>query len=387
MTLTLGQREQKSVFTGNNSSGDLTRGNNAHPLPGIELAFDRYRTIPYTAGWVQVFLNLGFFYNTDDSWIKHHTALAGSSITTGYRLAHKSLFLRSNPSRPVMVTLGIQTACQFGGTTTTRDTRGDIISQTKIKSDFSAYLHSIIPSSGGNATGDHYYEGNHVGSIDIAIDWHIKNGHTMRAYHQNPFEDASGMGKLNGWDGLYGLEYIGKSDAIVSNVVVEYLTTVNQSGPVHWAPKDHPDTFITHEATGSDDYYNNYCYNGYHTAGMSIGTPMLVSPIWNTSGVVRFNDNRIRGFHLAVEGHINSEWGYRVLGGYRNSWGTYSVPRGNRAHDTSFLLETTYKPSWLSNITARAQAAMDRGTLIGNRFGALITVSYSGCLDFKRHKR
>ncbi len=385
VVLTLGQREYTPVITPANSSGDLTRSRNARPLPGAELALRDFRDIPLTRGWVQALISIGFFRSTDADWINHHTdPRAADFATTGYWLNHKALYLRTKPSRPVVFTIGLQAACQFGGTVTRYNPSGEVTSKTRLKTDFKTWLHSIIPGSGGNAGGDHFVEGNHIGSIDLALDWHINRQHTLRAYFQNPFEDGSGMGKLNGWDGLYGLEYRGDDDAIVSNVVAEWLTTTNQSGPIHWAPADHPNTIVNHQATGNDNYYNNYCYNGYHTAGQSIGTPMLPSPVWNTTGVVGFNDNRVRGFHLAVEGRISAQWRYRVMGGHRSAWGTLSAPREAAAHATSLIVEATYHPSWLGNLDAKASFAIDRGSLLGNRVGAMLSVTYRGNWTFKR---
>ena len=96
---------------------------------------------------------------------------------------------------------------------------------------------------------------------------------------ESPWEDGSGIGKLNGFDGLYGIEYSSGNKSIINGAVVEYLDFTNQSGPIHWAPNDFPGTTIKVQATGADDYYNNYAYNGYQYYGMSIGSPFIKSPL------------------------------------------------------------------------------------------------------------
>lgn len=384
MTLTIGQREQRPVTVGRNSSGDLTRSGNSRPLPGAGLRFRDFLDVPLTRGWVQALMELSFNCSTDASWIENHYVGRGGFVTTGYWLSYKSLYLRSKPSQLVVVTLGLQTNCQFGGTKTSYDLQGNVTGVEKMESDFKTFLKSVVPGGeSGTTNPDKFCVGNHVGSVDVAVDWHIgQTGKTLRAYLQNPFEDGSSLGKMNGWDGLWGLEYrAGEHDA-VSNIVVEYLDLTNQSGPMHWAPADNPGTQVPNQATGADDYYNNHAYNGYHTAGLSIGSPMVSSPLWNRDGYMQYRDNLLRGVHVAVEGELTREWRYRAVYSHRKAWGTPFVPRVTGVTADCFLLEATYVPRRMPRLAVRARLGIDRGTLAGNNVGGLVTATYSGDFSF-----
>ena len=81
---------------------------------------------------------------------------------------------------------------------------------------------------------------------------------------------------MNGFDGLWGLEYRSDhSNKLITGAVIEYIDFTNQSGPIHWTPNDRPGTPITSHSSGADDYYNNYIYNGYQSRGLSIGSPFV----------------------------------------------------------------------------------------------------------------
>ena len=142
---------------------------------------------------------------------------------------------------------------------------------------------------------------------------------------------------------------------------------------------------IGHKATGSDDYYNNYCYNGYQNRGMSVGSPMARSPLYNTDGYMRFTDNRLRGFHMAVMGEIGHQLGYRAMLSWRKSFGTPFVPHLSPLKCTSMMLEVNYRPSWLSGLEITAQLAHDHGRLYGgDNTSALLSVVYDGNFTLKR---
>ena len=87
----------------------------------------------------------------------------------------------------------------------------------------------------------------------------------------------------------------------------------NQSGPLNWCPSDYNDPKLDIEATGADDYYNNYFYNGWAHYGLSNGTAMAKSLLYNTDGYMRYKHNRIRGVHLGASGYIAPEWKYKIL--------------------------------------------------------------------------
>ena len=387
--LTLGMKDIDPGFVNRClSSGDLIMSGNARAPFGARIGFINFQNVPFTRGWVQIKGELGYYRLGDSKWLENHYNYFNGLITTNYWFNYKNIYFRTNPSKPLVFTIGMQAASQFGGTATYY-TGGVMWQEVKMKADAEAFWHAFIPGSGGENMSDRIYvEGNHVGSWDFALEYKLHSGGKLRGYYQSPLEDGSGIGKLNGFDGLWGLEYRSDRHGVVTGAVAEFLTMMNQSGPLHFAYKDFTDeehptgSDISASATGGDDYYNNYCYDGYHNRGMAIGSPMVKSPIYNTDGYLRFTDNRLRGFHLGLMGDIGSEVSYRALLSWRKSFGTPFIPHRTPLTGTSMMLEATYTPHWLQGLEIKAQLAHDHGTLYGDNTGALFSIYYNGNFSF-----
>ncbi len=370
------------------SSGDLVWSNNSRPPVGLRAGFIDFQNIPFTRGWLQIQGEFGYFRELDDKWLENHYNYYNHFITTDVWLHYKSLHLRTNPHQPLVFTIGAQSACQFGGTATYYED-GKVTRTVKMDADAKAFFRTFIAGSGGNSAGDSFVEGNHLGTWDIALDYHLPNYGTLRAYTQWLWEDGSGIGKMNGLDGLWGIEFRQNGSYLVSGAVIEYIDFTNQSGPIHWTPNDHPGTPITSHSSGADDYYNNYIYNGYQSRGMSIGSPFVKSPLYNQDGYMRYRDNVLRGFHAAIEGWFTSEWYYRLQGSYRKAWGTPIIPRVGSVDDFSMALRVNYSPYWLrgfkfDGLSVGATIALDHGKLYGNNWGGRLVISYSGNFNIKR---
>ena len=378
-----GQKQKDSpIVNGELSSGDLVWSNNARPPVGLRAGFIDFQDIPFTKGWVQLNGEFGYFRQLDDKWLENHYNYYNHFITTGTWLHYKSLHFRTRPDQPVVFTIGAQSACQFGGTADYYK-EGQRDHTVKMDADAKAFFRTFIAGSGGKSAGDSFVEGNHLGSWDIALEYKLKNGKRLRGYTQWLWEDGSGIGKMNGFDGLWGLEY--KKDlykAPITGAVIEYIDFTNQSGPIHWTPNDREGTPITSHSSGADDYYNNYIYNGYQSRGMSIGSPFVKSPLYNQDGYMRYRDNVLRGFHAAVTGWLGDSWSYCLKGSYRKAWGTPLLPRAGSVDDFSMLLEGSYHihTGW----QFRGQMAMDRGSLYGNNWGALVGIYYHGNFNLKK---
>ncbi len=379
----VGQKYKASpIVTSGLSSGDLVWSGNARPPVGFRAGFIDFQNIPFTKGWVQLTGEFGYFREFDDKWLENHYNYYNHFITTDRWLHYKSLHFRTKPDQPVVFTIGAQSACQFGGTANYYED-GQVTRTVKMDADAKAFFRTFIAGSGGKSAGDSFVEGNHLGTWDIALDYKLSYYRTLRAYTQWLWEDGSGIGKMNGFDGLWGIEYrVDHGLPLISGAVIEYIDFTNQSGPIHWTPNDRPGTPITGHSSGADDYYNNYIYNGYQSRGMSIGSPFVKSPLYNLDGYMRYRDNVMRGFHAAVSGWFNYNWSYRLMGSYRKTWGTPFMPRANSADDFSMMLEANYhtRKGW----TFQAQAAMDHGTLYGNNWGAMLGITYNGSFNFKK---
>lgn len=291
----------------------------------------------------------------------------------------------------VSVTVGMQMVTEFGGTATSYSyDSGE--GKVKAKEDrydttWKDFVRAFFASEGGSNPGDaSYHYGNTLGSWDFVARYRLKDNSEIKAFFQKPFEDGSGIGWMNGFDGIWGLEYKNAKKGIVNGAVLEYVDFTNQSGPMHWAPHDHPGTKFTDQVTGGDSYYQNFRCNPYSNFGMSQGTMFIPSTIYDRRGENRIYDNRVRGFQLGVSGNIYAPLEYRLLVNYRKSWGTYSNPRLSVVDNTSFMLEGTYHFKQVKGLTLNGQVAFDKGALAGgDNFGVLLSVKYNGLFDiFKR---
>ena len=210
--------------------------------------------------------------------------------------------------------------------------------------------------------------GNHIGVMTYQIGWNINENHQVQAYLDNPFEDGSGIRKGNGWDGLWGLQYSNKTSGrqYVRGAVFEYFQSTNQSGPLHWDRGDYPEPIrnqITSQVTGNDNYYNHQFYNGYSHYGMTPGNALIMSPIYNKDGYTGYRDNRVKAWHLGVNGEITDRISYLVKGSYREGWGTYFVPLSSKHHSFDAMLQGSYHVGpWQFS----AAYAFDKGNIYGD---------------------
>ncbi len=370
------------------SSGNVVLSGNSRPIPQIEVGFFKFVDIPLTNGWVQIKGNIAYGKFIDDNYLRDHYNYYTSFLTTNVFYHYKSLYLRTNPNKPFVFTLGIEDAAQFGGDRITYR-NGVLQNEQKSKIDFLSFARIFIPGVGDNtaSVGDQaYVYGNHLGAIDLALEYNLRDHSQLRLYTQWIYEDGSGMGKLNGWDGLWGIAYHTRRKSIVSDAVIEYLDFSNQSGPIHWATGDHPGTAVDCESTGADDYYNNYNYNGWQHYGHGIGTPMSPSIMYNTNGYLRYLYTRLRGGHIAIGGYFSDEWQYRIMSSYRTSWGTPFYPAAKNVHQGSLLIECSYNPISLQGWSFSGAVAVDAGSMIGDNTGISISVRKSGTL-FKFKKK
>ncbi len=371
--LTVGAREVGSAMLNDRlSSGDLTWSANSRPMPGARMGFHGFENIPFTNGWVQVNGELFYGRPADNHWLEDHYNYGNYYVTTGRWVNYKRIYFRTNPQQLFYVTVGMQAAAQFGGTQR-EYVDGKMIEKTKASLGIKDFIDMLIPRQG-----DDFWVGNHLGSWDFKSTFRLDGHSEVMAYFQWPWEDGSGIGKMNGFDGLWGVEYHRSERGPVTGAVVEYIDFTNQSGPLHWDPDDFPGTTIVDWATGADDYYNHYFYNGYACYGLSQGSPFMTSPIYNRDGYMRFVDTKARGFHVAVEGAVSSLVDYRAMFSYRQVWGSGYIPRIDKVHDASAMVEALWRIPSVSGLSLKGSAAIDRGNIFGNNFGVSLTLAYKG---------
>jgi hypothetical protein len=367
------------------SSGAFTKGNNAKPIPQVHVGTNGFWTVPYTKEWLQINADFGYGKLLDSDYREKQFYREGSGnwhYATGALYHQKHLYFRSNPEKPFFVMVGIEHVAQFGGTGYSTET--GMMEAKKKPTNLKAFWKVILP------VGDsQYYEndaledwvyGNHIGSMTVQLGWNINKDHQVQAYLDNPFEDGSGIRKSNGWDGLWGLEYKNKTEGrqYVRGAVVEYFQTTNQSGPLHWDNGDFPEPIrsqITDLVTGNDNYYNHMFYGAYDHYGMALGNALLASPIYNKDGYADFRDNRVKAWHLGINGEITDHLSYLVKGSYREGWGTYANPLAQKHHSFDAMLQGIYT---LGGWQFSAAYAFDKGNIYGDCNTFNIKIGYHG---------
>ena len=132
-------------------------------------------------------------------------------------------------------------------------------------------------------------------------EWNVKKRHHYFLYD---FKD---------W--LLGAELNLRNGTWLKDIVVEYLYTKYQSGPLY---HDHTAGRPEH-ISGKDDYYNHYIFPGWQHWGQAMGNPLYRSPIYNTDGTLRFEDTRFTAFHLGFDGQPTDALSYRVLASWQEA--------------------------------------------------------------------
>lgn len=360
------------------SSGDFIESGNSRPIPEFRSGFIDFQNIPLTNGWVQIQGEFSYGKTTDNRWIRNHYNYFDFHMAQDVYYTYKRIMFRTKPSKPFSVTIGGQCAGQFGGTVKWYNKGKHNEAQDKT---FGHSLKDMFEMFFPKLGTESFVIGNHLGSWDFMARYRFRDSSEVKAYFQWPWEDGSGIGKMNGFDGIWGLEYKSGKRSIVNGAVIEYIDFTNQSGPIHWAPGDSPGTDLTSQATGGDNYYQSMHYNGYTHHGMSIGTPFIPSTLYNLDGHLDCYNSRIRGFHIGVEGSILPNLDYRVLVSHRKGFGNARTPILTPKEDTSAMIEATYDFKKVEGLRLNCQVAFDKGKIYGDNYGAAVALTYKGNLS------
>ena len=382
--LEVGSREEEPVVRDAIlSSGSFVKGTNAKPIPQIHFGTKDFWTVPFTKDWLQINFDFGYG-KLMDSGYREDRYKAASDVnqmyTTGAYYHQKHLYFRTNPTKRLFVTAGIQHVAQFGG----KNYNKEDDTFKKKPANLKAMWNVILPLGDNNYYDDEALEdwiyGNHLGLMTIQLGWNINQQHQVQVYYDDIFEDGSGMRKSNGWDGLWGVEYKNRTDGrqYVRGAVFEYFQTTNQSGPLHWDGGDHPEPIrsqITDKVFGDDNYYNHMFYDSFAHYGMTPGNALITSPIYNKDGYTRYRDNRIKAWHLGLNGEISNHLSYVVKGSYREGWGTYQIPLAEKHHSFDAMVQGLYE---LGSWQFGAAYAFDKGNIYGDCSTFNFKIGYHG---------
>ena len=376
LSLHVGQRQQTSQFDldPDLSSGDLVYSQNSRPYPEVAVSLPTYVTVPFTRDWLQCKGSFSVGCSLDDAYLADWTNPIYPYVEH-VRWHRKSLHLKiqdQRRERPFYVELGAQHVAQWGGTSLDPD----IGTQPHGWKDFVRVFFGMKGGADASWSDRTNVLGNHTISYDIRLGY-VKPTWEVQLYHQHISSDKSGLELQNGRDGLWGGELKLFRLPWLQRILVEYLTTRNQTGPFHFIDYDHDK--YGGVGGGADNYYNNGDYktgNSYFNRG--IGSPLLPGPIYNRNGKIGFENNRVRAFHLGAAGAWDARWSYRVLMSYLQGWGLTEVPYLHRVTSLSFLTSVEYRPGGSSPWQFGWQLAGDTGDFTADpSYGLSFQVTYT----------
>ena len=401
--LTVGSKEQPMEFKNQElSSGSQTLGINARPIPSVRLSLPDYWTVPYTRGWLGIKGHIAYGMMTDDNWQKDFTK-EPNKRTERAKVHTKAGYLRiGKEGKPISVELGLEMACQYGGTTYTTNPYPNIPGTIeyigiKNKDGIKGMMSAFVPGTDGEK-GEGIYDnasGNHLGSylarVNIDLDKYyigIYADHFFEDHSQMFFLDYDGYGQgeeFNEWkesrwlvydlkDIMLGVELKLKGQKWVNDIVAEYIYTKYQSGPIYHDRTRHRSDHIA----GRDNYYNNYMQTGWQHWGQVMGNPLYRSPLYNEDKIIQVENNRFWAWHFGLSGDPIKNLHYRILATWQRGWGTYDFPLPDPERNMSLLVEAKYQfndTERLAGWGVKAAFGLDRGGLLGNNTGGQITIS------------
>ncbi|PQA52725.1 capsule assembly Wzi family protein [Siphonobacter curvatus] len=358
-------------------SGSYAYSGNAVPITQIRIGTKDFAPLHFTNDIIAFngFISHGWISNTD-------------SMKNAY-LHAKSLFVRiGKPSWKVRFYGGMAQYVQWGGYSKYLD--NSFSNNGHLPSDWKAFKKAWWPSAlGGNDLGGFTKfdslnrSGNHLGSIDIALEISLKNSNLF-FYIQRPWDDMSGVVFGNLPDGVYGVRWQNHNINDIKSfrfkqITAEFMTTLDQSGP--YDAKTLP--------KGADDYFNNYQYiDGWTNEKRVIGTPFFTrwmdsNPKWHNlpAGRVRqmISNNKVQLLHIGLLGQFASGISLRTLLSQSWNYGRPTRPDPISVFKQfSGLVEIIVPSKTLSGLEYKASFALDAGDWLPNSIGLILGIKKTG---------
>ena len=378
LDLTIGSKENyTSLWDRDLSSGDMVVSANARPIPEINISVPQFTAVPLTKGIMQFKGNFAIGRSFDTDYIEHFVN-ENQYFIKNILWHHKSLHIKLiDPQNriPVTTSFGIRHHAQWGGTSSDP---GVGVQPHSLKD----FMRIITGRSGGEdaVSSDRLNVlGNHYGSYEMKVGY-LNYVFDIYVYKQHYIDDTSGIEYYNYPDGLYGIQAALHNFSLIKKIVFEYVYTRHQSGSIHMISYDH--SKYPGYGGGSDDYYNNGEYRtGVSYFNRSIGSPLLTSPEYNKNGNIGFKNNRIRAFHLGLQGYLSKQVSYRILATSSEGWGTMSKPFLSKENNFSCAAKISYCHPHLNDWLFSGEIATDFGsTIYGDNTGISISIAKSGIL-------
>ena len=358
------------------TSGFYGWSGNTLPIPRVQIGTNGFAPISKNGRW-SVFANIahGWFANTD--FMQHSY------------LHQKTLMVRwGKPTARFRFTAGLNHFVQWAGHSSYLPkelaTDGQLPNQL---ADFPNVLFLIRTNGRDNPriTSFDYYNlyGNHLGSSDMAFDITLPRA-IVRAYYQHAFDDSSGLIFFNLPDGLYGISLqptsrIAHASFRINRVLLEFLTTLNQSGATFWKGDGviNGGSQWTAFNKGADNYFNNGQYQeGWTYRNQVIGTPFItqksdVRHELRNNTTWRINNNRVQVWHAGLWATVAERIDVQAKLSLGINRGVPGEPLPNPVQCSS-VIQMAMPVGWLGGSSLTAAVAADIGQLYPTSIGGQV---------------
>lgn len=363
------RRELTGLGDSTLSSGFIIGSGNAQPIPKVQLATRGFIPLKFLREFVAI--KAGFAHG----WFN-------VPYVQGSYLHQKYAYLRfGKPKSTVKGYVGLNHQVQWGGQANYL-IGTDLAVDGKLPSSFKYYGNIILANSPKDLTTADYTDfdgsyriGNHLGSWDFGLEV-SRDRAVWQFYHQHPYDDVSGLLFINIPDGLYGLSWHRKADSApvaffrIQRFVVEWLTTMDQSGPTFWRPGS--------RYQGKDNYFNHSQYwKGWSYLDKAIGTPFIapqtdLQPA--AQGAQYFSNNRLKMGYAGLQGVFANRLLMTVRLSYSLNYGTYNNPYPTSLSQFSGYASAQIPLPFWSNTQLTTTLALDQGDLFINTLGGFISL-------------
>lgn len=336
------------------SMGGFLLSHNAMPFPRITAGIPTFTSLPFTFGLIEIkgALTHGWF--------------SDNLPVPGIMLHHKYLYLRVGGCLPVRFSIGLDHAAQWGGR---------FPNNSKSQWSLNNFM-TIFMGNAGGVDASKFDQLNALGNHIISQHFHFEtviDDFYLQIYGETISEDGPIRIKqwqaMNRRDGLWGISLRNTNWPWVNGFLYEFLSTIDQSGP--WHDKDG----IVYG--GLDHYFFNGQFpNGWTHHRRTIGTPLILSPVYHKDGNITIQMNDVQAHHFGLEGAMQSV-SYRILGTYSR----YFVDNQLPAHPNfSWMIELKKHMKQWHNTEWIVQLGGDTGVFPGKGVGIMFSVRKSGSL-------
>jgi len=351
------------------SSGAFAVSGNALGIPQVQLAIPQYWTLPFADGLFSV--EGSFSYG----WLGKVPVMDTFGVNAAKTYFHQSsLYVRMGRDDWAVKFYGGINHQVFWG-----DENALLGHKSYGLSNMKAFEYAVV---GKTYQGSKL--GNHLGSVDLGMEYDFDNVNVM-LYRQFFYDEGALAHLANLADGLNGISLVntntGDGGFQWNKIVLELFYSKDQAG--------YPTSKRT--PSGDENYYNNYQYaEGWSYQGVGLGNPFITPYTTTRKGLPNdksdyFNNNRVVALYTGLDGAVG-DVRFTTRLSYSFNYGTFGTSKwgystGSHFHPPQFGI-------WkeVNQFSARLEvtktlydgwdlgcvAALDNGGLFNNSGGLIL---------------